>query len=163
MDEAAVSFGESASAGGTPTDHLTEVVKFYREGLGFEVLYEFNDHDGFDGIMLDHKGAAYHLEFTRKRSHTAGSAPTEDNLLVFYLPDEAEWKQAIQRLEGVAIELSRHSTRIGTSRGRRSKIQMDIGWCCRMRAGLRLSVVIVHPPDELSSRTSSRLCCWTIL
>ena len=45
-------FGESASAGGTPHGHLTEVVKFYREGLGFEVLYEFNDHKGFDGIML---------------------------------------------------------------------------------------------------------------
>ena len=58
-----------------PTDNLSEVVQFYRDGLGFEVLYEFNDHDGFDGIMLGHKGAAYHLEFTRKRGHTAGILP----------------------------------------------------------------------------------------
>jgi len=78
---------------------LTEVVQFYRDGLGFEVLYEFNDHDGFDGIMLGHKGAAYHLEFTHKRGHTAGRASNEDNLLVFYLPNEADWQQAVQRLE----------------------------------------------------------------
>jgi catechol 2,3-dioxygenase-like lactoylglutathione lyase family enzyme len=84
-----------------PTDNLTEVVKFYRDGLGFEVLYVFNDHDGFDGTMLGHKGAGYHLEFTRKRGHSAGRAPTQDNLLVFYIPDNAEWQQAAQRLESL--------------------------------------------------------------
>src|SRR4051794_18650461 len=82
-----------------PTDDLAAVVKFYRDGLGFEVLSEFADHDGFDGVMLGRKGAAYHLEFTRKAGHTAGRAPTEDNLLVFYLPDEAEWLAAVTRLE----------------------------------------------------------------
>jgi predicted xylose isomerase-like sugar epimerase len=39
------------------------------------------------------------LEFTRKRGHKAGRAPTEDNLLVFYLADEGEWQRAVQRLE----------------------------------------------------------------
>ena len=100
MDEKAVSLAKAHLRVARPTDHLTEVVRFYGDGLGFEVLYEFNDHDGFDGIMLGHKGSAYHLEFTRKRGHTAGRAPTEDNLLVFYLPDEVEWQQAVQRLEG---------------------------------------------------------------
>jgi catechol 2,3-dioxygenase-like lactoylglutathione lyase family enzyme len=82
-----------------PTDNLPAVVAFYRDGLGFEVLYEFADHEGFDGVMLGHRGAAYHLEFTRKHDHTAGRAPTEDHLLVFYLPDEAEWRAAVERLE----------------------------------------------------------------
>jgi catechol 2,3-dioxygenase-like lactoylglutathione lyase family enzyme len=83
-----------------PTDDLDAVVKFYQKGLGFAILYEFKDHDGFDGVMLGHKGASYHLEFTRKAGHKAGTAPTEDNLLVFYLPDEDEWQRAIDRLEG---------------------------------------------------------------
>ena len=83
-----------------PTDHLEAVVQFYRDGLGFEVLGAFRDHDGFDGIMLGHKGAAYHLEFTHKKGHAAGTAPTEDNLLVFYLPDRDEWLRAVARLEG---------------------------------------------------------------
>jgi len=82
-----------------PTDNLAAVVAFYRDGLGFEVLYEFADHDGFDGVMLGHRGAAYHLEFTRKAGHAVGRAPTEDNLLVFYLPDVGEWRAAIARLE----------------------------------------------------------------
>jgi catechol 2,3-dioxygenase-like lactoylglutathione lyase family enzyme len=82
-----------------PSDDLDAVVAFYRDGLGFEVLYTFTDHDGFDGVMLGREGAAYHLEFTRKAGHRAGRAPTEDNLLVFYLPDEGEWREAIARLE----------------------------------------------------------------
>lgn len=82
-----------------PTDKLAEVVRFYRDGLGFEVLYEFSAHEDFDGVMLGRRGSAYHLEFTSKRGHSADSAPTEDNLLVFYLPDHAEWKEAVERLE----------------------------------------------------------------
>lgn len=82
-----------------PTDQLAEVVKFYRDGLGFTVLYEFTDHDGFDGVMLGHRGAAYHLEFTQKKGHRAGRAPSEDNLLVFYLPDADLWKKAVARLQ----------------------------------------------------------------
>ena len=81
-----------------PTDDLEAVVRFYRDGLGLDTLYECNDHDGFDGVMLGREGAGYHLEFTRKRGHRAGKAPTEDNLLVFYLPDRAEWQRAIDRL-----------------------------------------------------------------
>src|SRR5688500_18413184 len=81
------------------SDDLAAVVQFYRDGLGFEVLAEFRDHDGFDGVMLGRKGAAYHLEFTRTAGHKADRAPTEDNLLVFYLPNEAEWNAAAARLE----------------------------------------------------------------
>jgi catechol 2,3-dioxygenase-like lactoylglutathione lyase family enzyme len=81
-----------------PTDNLAAVVRFYRDGLGMDVLYEFQDHQGFDGVMLGRKGAGYHLEFTRKAGHRAGKAPTEDNLLVFYLPDPTEWQHALDRL-----------------------------------------------------------------
>jgi catechol 2,3-dioxygenase-like lactoylglutathione lyase family enzyme len=82
-----------------PSDNFDAVVKFYRDGLGFIVLSEFADHDGFDGVMLGCEGAAYHLEFTRKRGHSAGNAPTEDNLLVFYLPNEGDWKRAVDQME----------------------------------------------------------------
>ena len=82
-----------------PTDDLDAVVRFYRDGLGFEVLGGFTAHDGFDGVMLGHPGSGYHLEFTRKAGHAAGKAPTEDNLLVFYLPDAGAWAQAAARME----------------------------------------------------------------
>ena len=60
----------------------------------------FEGHEGFDGVMLGHRGSGYHLEFTHRRGHPAGRAPTEENLLVFYLPDRAEWRKAVERLEG---------------------------------------------------------------
>ena len=84
-----------------PTDQLAEVVRFYEIGLGFERLASFDDHDGFDGVMLGVPGASYHLEFTTTRRHRAGRAPTQDHLLVFYLPDAAEWQAATARLEAL--------------------------------------------------------------
>lgn len=80
-----------------PTNHLSEIRRFYRDGLGFDVLGSFENHDGFDGVILGHQGWGYHLEFTHKRSHAAGPAPTLDNLLVFYLPTEL-WQQAVERM-----------------------------------------------------------------
>ena len=87
-----------------PTDNLEEVTKFYGEGLGFAELYRFEDHDGFDGVMLGLPGAPYHLEFTRAQGHRAGRAPTSDNLLVFYLPDESQWSHAVARLRRAGYE-----------------------------------------------------------
>jgi catechol 2,3-dioxygenase-like lactoylglutathione lyase family enzyme len=81
-----------------PTDRLDEVIRFYTQGLGLTRLGSFEDHDGFDGVMLGVPGASYHLEFTRKRGHTVGRAPTEDHLLVFYLPDRREWEAAVNRM-----------------------------------------------------------------
>jgi catechol 2,3-dioxygenase-like lactoylglutathione lyase family enzyme len=87
-----------------PTDHLAEVVKFYRDGLGFEVLGHFENHDGFDGVMLGHRDHSYHLEFTRKSGHAAGRAPTRDNLLVFYVPEARAWSDAIVRMQAHGYE-----------------------------------------------------------
>jgi catechol 2,3-dioxygenase-like lactoylglutathione lyase family enzyme len=87
-----------------PTDHLDEVVRFYTQGLGLEVLGSFQDHEGFDGVILGSPGEPYHLEFTRKRGHRAGRAPTQDNLLVFYLPDPALWQDAVERMRAAGYE-----------------------------------------------------------
>ena len=62
------------------------------------MLVSFKNHDGFDGIMLGHPDAPYHLEFTHKSGHEAGKAPTPENLLVFYIPDLFEWKTACSRM-----------------------------------------------------------------
>lgn len=81
-----------------PTDNLPRVVRFYRDGLGLEELSSFS-HNGFDGVILGRKGFPYHLEFTHKHGHEAGKAPTQDNLLVFYIPDKAEWTNAVERMQ----------------------------------------------------------------
>jgi catechol 2,3-dioxygenase-like lactoylglutathione lyase family enzyme len=82
-----------------PTDDLAAVVRFYRDGLGLPELYAFHGHNGFDGVMLGHPQGPYHFEFTHQPGHHVGRAPTPDNLLVFYLPDLAEWQAAVGRLQ----------------------------------------------------------------
>ena len=79
-------------------------MRFYRDGLGLEVLDRFEDHAGFDGIVLGVPGAPYHLEFTRRRGGQAGRAPSGDHLLVLYLPDEERWRTAVQRLLRAGVD-----------------------------------------------------------
>ena len=82
-----------------PTDNLPALLPFYCDGLGLSQLACFTQHNGVDGVMLGHPQAPYHLEFTHQPGHAVGRAPTADNLLVFYLPDAAEWQAAVQRIE----------------------------------------------------------------
>ena len=87
-----------------PTDNLPALLRFYRDGLGLSVLTSFTAHNGFGGVMLGHPHAPYHLEFTHQPGHAVGRAPTADNLLVFYLPEAAEWQAAVQRMEAADFE-----------------------------------------------------------
>jgi YycE-like N-terminal domain len=75
-----------------PTDNLIAIAAMYATGLDFTILAEFHDHEGFDGVILGHPQHPYHLEFTTQRGHRVGKAPTQDHLLVFYLPDQDEWE-----------------------------------------------------------------------
>ncbi|MCP3165891.1 VOC family protein [Myxococcus sp. QH3KD-4-1] len=81
-----------------PTRSLATVVRFYREGLGFELVGGFEDHAGFDGVMLGQVGTPYHLEFTVERGHEAPRAPSPEHLLVFYVPRRAEWESRVKRM-----------------------------------------------------------------
>jgi len=64
----------------------------YIDGLGFELLGSFVDHDGFDGAFVGHRQHLYHLEFTHRRGTSLQTPPHPENLLVFYLPESKAWK-----------------------------------------------------------------------
>ena len=81
-----------------PTDRLADITAMYTTGLGLSVLAAFTDHDGFDGVILGHPEDHYHLEFTTHRGHHVGRAPTQDHLLVFYIPDRDAWDHACARM-----------------------------------------------------------------
>ncbi len=87
-----------------PTDDLQALLPFYRDGLGFEVLDRFEEHDGYDGMILGLPGTPYHLEFTRQRTRRAGRSPSPDNLLVLYLPQRALWQSAVDRMRRARLE-----------------------------------------------------------
>ena len=86
-----------------PTDNLDALLPFYRDGLGLTVLDSFQDHDGFDAIIMGRENVPYHFAFTRTDKHQAGKAPTKENLLVFYLPDHAEWENAVERMKATGF------------------------------------------------------------
>ena len=82
-----------------PTDQLAAIVKMYKDGLDLEIVASFEGHQGFDGVMLGNAGMGYHFEFTHQRGHTVERAPTQDNLLVFYIPDREAWKMRCKQME----------------------------------------------------------------
>jgi len=81
-----------------PTDQLEKVVAFYRDGLGLREIDRFQGHDGYDGVMLGLPGRTYHLEFTQSAAGSPYPAPTDDNLLVLYIPDAADYEHLCARL-----------------------------------------------------------------
>jgi catechol 2,3-dioxygenase-like lactoylglutathione lyase family enzyme len=87
-----------------PSDDPDALIGFYRDGLGLDLLYRFQDHDGFDGVMLGRRGAPYHFEFTRGHGHEAGRAPTQDHLVVFYLSDPEVWRAAVERMRAAGFQ-----------------------------------------------------------
>ncbi|PFD92534.1 hypothetical protein COE15_27020 [Bacillus cereus] len=81
-----------------PTDKFEEVINFYETGLGLKRIGEFENHEGYDGVMFGLPHEEYHLEFTRHVNGSPCPAPTKDNLLVFYMPNKDEIEKITNRL-----------------------------------------------------------------
>jgi len=90
-----------------PTNDLSALVKFYTTALGLTVIASFEDHAGYDGVMLGHPDCSWHLEFTHHRGERVERAPSKEHLLVFYVKEKAEWEKAVKQVEdagGVRVE-----------------------------------------------------------
>lgn len=84
-----------------PTARLSEVVGFYRDGLGLSEIGSFTGHAGYSGVMLGLPGRSYHLEFTEHEEGSPCPAPSKDNLLVFYVPDRDAIGRVAARLKAM--------------------------------------------------------------
>lgn len=82
-----------------PTNNLSALVGFYTTALGLTVLSTFENHAGFDGVMLGYPDCSWHLEFTYQHGVTVERAPTKEHLLVFYVKEKEEWEKAVKRVE----------------------------------------------------------------
>ena len=81
-----------------PVGDLGRSVDMYVLGLGLRVLDRFDDHAGFDGVMLGQAGWPFHFEFTRRRSDPVTPSPSAEDLVVVYLPDRREWAATCERM-----------------------------------------------------------------
>ena len=86
-----------------PVSDLARTESLYRQGLGLDVLGRFDDHEGFDGVMLGVPGAAYHFEFTRLRADPVTPAPTPEDLIVLYIPRRGEWETACAKMSSAGF------------------------------------------------------------
>jgi catechol 2,3-dioxygenase-like lactoylglutathione lyase family enzyme len=80
-----------------PTNDLAAAVAFYRDGLGLVEIGRFEDHAGYDGVMLGLPGSGWHLELTRSADVDA-TVTTKENLLVLYLGTAADVAAVADRL-----------------------------------------------------------------
>ncbi|SQC92282.1 Uncharacterised protein [Cedecea neteri] len=81
-----------------PVSDLEKSSEIYCAGLGLQQIAEFSDHDGFSGVMLRLPSQGWHLEFTVCQHHPIIPRPTEDDLLVLYVPDHVEWVTTCARM-----------------------------------------------------------------
>jgi hypothetical protein len=87
-----------------PVGDLTQTVTMYCRGLRLQVIGSFENHKGFDGVMLGTVGASYHFEFTYCRSHPVVPAPTREDLCVFYIPTLSKWRDACADMQAAGFK-----------------------------------------------------------
>ncbi len=92
-----------------PTTDLIRIRDFYEVGLGLRVLWQFVDHDGFDGIVFGLGGTASpdtaQLELVRT-PHGTVPRPTAEDALVLYvatLDDVNEMSAQLRRVDAVEV------------------------------------------------------------
>lgn len=81
-----------------PVTDLEKSLRCWSQGLGLVKLAAFNDHAGFSGIMLGREDVPWHLEFTVCHEHPVAPSPGNEDLLVLYYPDKAEWQRVCATL-----------------------------------------------------------------
>src|ERR1700741_5310712 len=82
-----------------PVSDLNRTMTMYCRGLGLQVIDSFENHEGFDGIMLGVEGTSYHFEFTYCRSHPVAPTPTHQDLCVFYIPTRSMWLEPCTKMQ----------------------------------------------------------------
>ncbi len=66
-----------------PSSRLDATAAFYRDGLGLSVLASWEDHDGYDGVVLGMPDGSRQLELLHHVDVTPN--PTSEDQLVLYL------------------------------------------------------------------------------
>lgn len=106
--------------------------------LDLPVLYRFENHAGFDGVMFGLPGGQYHLEFTRSRAGSPCPAPSNENLLVLYFESDAAMYDVVERLAEHGCEpVPAGRTRTGptTARSRECLTGAAVTSICRRGRG----------------------------
>lgn len=87
------------------TEQLEQCVAFWRDELGLPEIGRFEDHAGYDGVILVIPGPGAHLEITAGGGVDA-PRPHPETLVVLYLGSWEAVRERAQRLSRPPIEPS---------------------------------------------------------
>ncbi|OBL01424.1 extradiol dioxygenase [Mycobacterium sp. 1245499.0] len=86
-----------------PTAQLQRIVRFYRDVLSLPQLHSADDGE-WAVVMFGLPGDQYNLEFVAHRGGIDGTAPTRENLLVFYFNSADDQQAVASRCRGAGAE-----------------------------------------------------------
>lgn len=86
------------------TKKIESLMYFYTSVLNFEVLGEFKNHEGYDGVFLGIKGENWHLEFTQNEEKPR-SVFDDDDILVFYPTTKKSYDEILENLKKFEVPL----------------------------------------------------------
>ncbi|QHC85536.1 prolyl endopeptidase [Empedobacter brevis] len=85
------------------TNRIKEIETFYTKILNLDILGDFKNHNGYDGLFIGKANTDWHLEFTTS-SDEVNHQFDEDDCLVFYPETQNEYEAVIKNLEFYRIE-----------------------------------------------------------
>ncbi|MGV0751496.1 VOC family protein [Empedobacter brevis] len=85
------------------TNRIKEIETFYTKILNLDILGDFKNHNGYDGLFIGKANTDWHLEFTTS-SDDVNHQFDEDDCLVFYPETQDEYEAVIKNLEFYRIE-----------------------------------------------------------
>lgn len=86
------------------TNNLENIKSFYINILGFQVLGEFKNHAGYNGVFMGKPNLDWHLEFTASDDEIIHSF-NEDDILVFYPETAEDYNLNIENIQKQNINL----------------------------------------------------------
>lgn len=86
------------------TQDIKKLSDFYTSILNFEILGEFKNHEGYDGVMIGLKKENWHLEFTQN-AEKPQSKCDEDDALVFYPDTRKSYDEILKNLKKSKVPL----------------------------------------------------------
>lgn len=86
------------------TNQLEKLSDFYTTILGLELLGEFRNHAGYNGVFLGIVNQDWHLEFTQSKELAVHNFD-EDDVLVFYPSNNLEFETIESNLKKHQIEI----------------------------------------------------------
>ncbi|MDF1697657.1 MAG: VOC family protein [Saprospiraceae bacterium] len=88
------------------TNDLGLITDFYTSIIGLDILFNFENHNGYSGVFLGKANHSWHLEFTSSKTQAHHVFDSED-LLVFYPLEKSEYDTIIERIEKYNIKKNR--------------------------------------------------------